>query len=126
MSSPPGAPPSLADVARRLLARPDVEAYALVGGEAVRVARVEVEQGMPVVAVPGWRWPNEEPDVVGELVLRDRPRLAQVRLAGWWSPVSPSYSTGVRLRMDVATATVRDEERRLELDAADGLAELFR
>lgn len=125
MSSLPGAPP-LTDVARRLLCREDVEAYAVVGGEAVRVERMTRVDGAPVVTVAGWRWPSDEPDVVGELLLRERARLAQVRLLGWWEPIGRD-SSGQRLRLDVATVAVRDEERLLEVDAADvELADLLR
>jgi hypothetical protein len=105
------------DRARAVLGDPRARACARVGSTELPLGLVVVSSGRLVVTIgDGWHWPNDEPDMAGEVYV-DGTGTGQpeVRLVGWWSPLT-------QLRR--APATPGEDDTRstvLWLDAVEAL-----
>jgi hypothetical protein len=77
-----------------------------------------LSSGRLVVTVgDDWGWPAEEPDLAGEVYVDGRGNdQPEVRLVGWWSPLTELRSAPTRHHHDVAARSTV-----LWLDAVEAL-----
>jgi hypothetical protein len=100
-----------------VLGDPRARACARVGSLELPLGLVVVSSGRLVVTVDdGWRWPNDEPDMAGEVhVDGTATQQPMVRLVGWWSPLTQLRSAPSTRGDDDTRSTV------LWLDAVEAL-----
>lgn len=101
--------------ARSALEHPRSRAVARIGPVERPLDVVTVASGRLVASTdPGWRWPHDEPDAAGELIL-EAPDGAglQVRVVGWWSPLALSM-----VWLDPVEALITEGSDRVHLEDA--------
>jgi hypothetical protein len=104
--------------ARDVLVDPQARTYARVGAVELPLDLVVLSSGRLVVTVgDDWGWPAEEPDLAGEVYVDGRGNdQPEVRLVGWWSPLTELRSAPTRHHHDVAARSTV-----LWLDAVEAL-----
>ena len=105
------------DRARAVLGDPRARARARVGSTELALGLVVVSSGRLVVTIgDGWRWPNDEPDMAGEVYVDGTDtQQPEVCLVGWWSPLTQLRSAPSTRGEDDTRSTV------LWLDAVEAL-----
>lgn len=103
---------------RAVLVDPRARACARVGTVELSLGLIVVSAGRLVVTVGNeWRWPNDEPDMAGEIYVDGRAtQQPEVRLVGWWSPLTELRSAPSPTREDDTTRSTV-----LWLDAVEAL-----
>lgn len=110
---------------RALVDDPTVVALASADGLAVRVIDRLLDGGRLLVTVGGWRWPDDQPDLVGELVVSTA--AAGLAVVGWWTQVYESRVAprSLTLEMDVAGLSLWSGRRRISTEEPNRIRALL-
>ena len=116
---------------RALIGDPTAAMHVIVGDRLLPCVGRSIGHGRVRVGVsPAWRWPTDESDMVGELVLHHCDGARGMQFVGWWSDVLPQlgdpYGAYSVLALDVAGITLWDSPRHASTEDSALIAALLR